>query len=174
MFPDNWAKDALIFAVENGILQGRENGDLDPTGKTTRAEAAAVLVRLLGASGGGDLSEYQDVDKKAWYYQELGTAAAMGIFRGVSQTSMAPNQSITRQEIFTAIARTLGMHAQEDTSYRAFRDAAQIKPYAQDAISALVGIGQPEGIRGRHTAAPQSGESAGAGFGAVSPAGSDL
>lgn len=145
VLPDNWAKNALIFAVENGILQGRENGDLDPTGKTTRAEAAAVLVRLLGASGGGDLSGYQDVDKNAWYYQELGTAAAMGIFRGVSQTSMAPNQPITRQEIFTAIARTLGMHAEEDTSYRTFRDATEIKPYARDAISALVESGSLKG-----------------------------
>ena len=48
-FPENWAKEPLMFAVRNGILKGRQNNDLDPTGKTTRAEMAAMLVRLLGA-----------------------------------------------------------------------------------------------------------------------------
>jgi len=42
---DAWAKDALRWAVENKIVNGRGNGVLDPKGKATRAEAAAVLMR---------------------------------------------------------------------------------------------------------------------------------
>lgn len=55
-FPDNWAREPLMFAVRNGILQGRGDYNLDPTGRTTRAEMAAMLVRLLGAKEQGDLS----------------------------------------------------------------------------------------------------------------------
>jgi len=39
----SWALDALRWAVENGILNGRGDGILDPTGLTSRAEAAQML-----------------------------------------------------------------------------------------------------------------------------------
>lgn len=44
---DGWALDALCWAVENGIITGKQNGVLDPTGPATRAEAAAMLMRYL-------------------------------------------------------------------------------------------------------------------------------
>ncbi len=42
-----WALDALRWAVENGIVSGKGNGILDPTGSATRAEAAQMLKNLL-------------------------------------------------------------------------------------------------------------------------------
>lgn len=42
-----WAADAVRWAVDGEILHGKENGILDPQGKITRAEAAAMLVRFL-------------------------------------------------------------------------------------------------------------------------------
>ncbi|WP_369298881.1 S-layer homology domain-containing protein [uncultured Neglectibacter sp.] len=52
-FPDSskagdWATDALRWTVEEGILTGKDgSGLLDPKGKATRAEVAAVLMRFL-------------------------------------------------------------------------------------------------------------------------------
>ena len=43
-----WATEALCWAVDQGILQGKDGGILDPKGMTTRAEAAAVLQRVFG------------------------------------------------------------------------------------------------------------------------------
>lgn len=42
-----WAADAMVWAVEIGLLQGRAGGLLSPAGIATRAEVAAVLERLL-------------------------------------------------------------------------------------------------------------------------------
>ena len=42
-----WAVEAARWAAHSGILNGRENGCLDPGGKVTRAEAASMLVRFL-------------------------------------------------------------------------------------------------------------------------------
>lgn len=42
-----WARSNMAWAVGNGVLSGRDNGLLDPQGQTTRAEAAAILQRLL-------------------------------------------------------------------------------------------------------------------------------
>ena len=51
-FPDSsrisgWAQSAMAWAVEKGILSGRANGTLDPGGKATRAEVAAMLRQYI-------------------------------------------------------------------------------------------------------------------------------
>ena len=46
-----YAMDALRWAVDAGILNGKGNGILDPTGKATRAEVAAMLMRYCEAFG---------------------------------------------------------------------------------------------------------------------------
>ena len=43
----DWAKAALRWAVQNGILNGKGNGILDPTGKATRAESAQMLKNFI-------------------------------------------------------------------------------------------------------------------------------
>ena len=44
-----WAEEALLWAVGRGILTGKGNGILDPTGTATRAEVAQMLMKdLLG------------------------------------------------------------------------------------------------------------------------------
>jgi hypothetical protein len=42
-----WATDAMVWAVENGILTGRTETELAPKGAATRAEAAALLMRFI-------------------------------------------------------------------------------------------------------------------------------
>lgn len=43
----DWARDAVCWAVDQGILNGKGNGILDPAGKATRAEAAQMLKNYL-------------------------------------------------------------------------------------------------------------------------------
>ena len=43
----DWARDAVAWAVDSGILSGRTGGILDPGGLTTRAEAAVMLRQLV-------------------------------------------------------------------------------------------------------------------------------
>lgn len=50
-FPDgakvsSWAQDAMRWAVGEGLIQGRDTGDLDPTGTASRAEVAIILQRF--------------------------------------------------------------------------------------------------------------------------------
>ena len=43
----SYAKDAMAWAVENGILTGKTDTTLDPKGNATRAEIATVLMRFI-------------------------------------------------------------------------------------------------------------------------------
>ncbi len=42
----DWAKEAMIWAVSNGLFQGKENNTLDPKGKATRAEIATIIYKF--------------------------------------------------------------------------------------------------------------------------------
>lgn len=42
-----WAKEAMAWAVETGLIQGRSGSSLAPDGTATRAEVATVLQRLV-------------------------------------------------------------------------------------------------------------------------------
>ncbi len=56
-----WAKDAVEYLREHGILKGDENGNVRPTDEITRAEAVAMLVRF-DESLLGDVSKMFDFD----------------------------------------------------------------------------------------------------------------
>ena len=43
----DWAYDAMAWCTVNGIIEGKDGGILDPKGKATRAEMAAMLMRFL-------------------------------------------------------------------------------------------------------------------------------
>ncbi|MBQ3900740.1 MAG: S-layer homology domain-containing protein, partial [Clostridia bacterium] len=55
-FPDgakthSYAKDAVSWAVAEGLISGTKAGDrvlLDPRGSATRAQVATILMRYLG------------------------------------------------------------------------------------------------------------------------------
>ena len=136
-FPEHWSKDALVFCVGNGIIQGRDNG-LAHEENTSRAETAAMLVRLLGGQEqSADLSCYTDADPEAWYYGELSAAVALGVMNGVSDTSLAPNAPVTREQVFTMFCRAFGIYPEDNQRWKGYTDGEKISVYARNAISAL-------------------------------------
>ena len=134
--PDNWSHDALVFAVENDILRGDEHQKLNPQKNITRAEMAAVLVRLLGATDRGDLSTFPDAEPDAWYYAELSAAFASGIFGG-SDGKMLPNAPITREQAAVVLCRAFGIVSGNRNAYTSFSDGKKVSAYACDSVSAL-------------------------------------
>lgn len=137
VLPSDWSREAMTFAVENGIYYGDHTGALHPHENITRAEMAAVLVRLLGAQEAADLSAYTDVDASAWYAPELSAAVAAGIFSGVSASRMQPNDPITREQAAVVFSRAFGIVSAERNVEKIFSDASAVSVYARDAVSAL-------------------------------------
>ncbi|MGG6311429.1 S-layer homology domain-containing protein [Paenibacillus macerans] len=44
----SYARDAILELVNAGILNGKGNGEFDPTGKIERQDFAIILARALG------------------------------------------------------------------------------------------------------------------------------
>ena len=43
----NYAKDAMKWAVTQGVMSGKGNGKVDPVGNATRAECATMIMKLI-------------------------------------------------------------------------------------------------------------------------------
>ena len=119
-----WYQAALDFARDHRILLGDPSGNMMPNDNATRAQMAAMLVRVFGCTAGKDIAHFTDVSTTAWYYSELSTAAQMNIFSGYGDGTMGPNRSITRQEAMVVIARAFAVPDGTAADIQAFRDAS--------------------------------------------------
>ena len=102
-----WYAEAVSAAVDNGLLYGKSSTIIDPNGDMTRAEMAAIINRSFGCYKTADISQYKDVSKNKWYYEDVALAVQMGTYNGRSSSSMAPDAPISRQEAMTVVARAL-------------------------------------------------------------------
>lgn len=145
--PDNWARAALLFAVRNGLLSGKDTG-LCPTDPITRAEVAAILTSLIGAKTSGDLSVFRDVDPDAWYYDSLSRAYAAGILSGGGDGTIRPGAKITRQEAVAVIARLTGLTGGMFEDLKDFQDWSKVSTWARASMMPMVRHGHIKGTAG--------------------------
>ena len=132
-----WYAEAVSAAVDNGLLYGKSSTIIDPNGDMTRAEMAAIINRSFGCYKTADISQYKDVSKSKWYYKDVALAVQMGTYNGRSNSSMAPDAPISRQEAMTVVARALELDydAYAKTDLSAFSDHSEISGWAQPYAS---------------------------------------
>ena len=136
-----WYAEAVSAAVDNGLLYGKSSTIIDPNGDMTRAEMAAIINRSFGCYKAADISQYKDVAKSKWYYKDVALAVQMGTYNGRSNSSMAPDAPITRQEAMTVVARALELDydSYSKTDLSAFSDRSEISNWALPYVRAMVG-----------------------------------
>ena len=136
-----WYADAVSAAVDNGLLYGKSATVIDPNGDMTRAEMAAIINRSFGCYAKADISKYKDVSKDKWYFEDVAMAVQMGTYNGRSNTAMAPDAPITRQEAMTVVARALELDydAYAKTDLSAFSDRNKISNWALPYVRAMIG-----------------------------------
>ena len=142
--PADWARPALDFCVENGLMS---SDDLRPAEPATRAELAAMVVRLLQAEGQAELTA-ADVNPQAWYYEELSAAVSIGVYEGTG-SALRPLDDLTRQEAMTVLARAFGVpdgrEETMETIQNSYRDGWSMDLWAVGPVSGLVEAGYVQG-----------------------------
>ena len=136
-----WYAEAVSAAVDNGLLYGKSATVIDPNGDMTRAEMAAIINRSFGCYVKADISKYTDVAKSKWYYDDVAMAVQMGTYNGRSNSTMAPDAPISRQEAMTVVARALELDydAYAKTDLSAFSDHSEISGWALPYVRAMIG-----------------------------------
>lgn len=109
----DWYRDAVIWAVENGIVTGYSNGNFGPGDAVTREQIATMLYRYSGNAGvaaQATVLDYPDAMQISDFAREaMIWAVSNGIITGQNEgTILAPQNSACRAEAATMIARYLG------------------------------------------------------------------
>ena len=105
----HWAAGYINQATQLGIINGVGNGAFGIGQNVTRAQFAAMLVRLFGWQPvvPASSSFTDNKDKSMWYYTAIETAVSNGAVLKDS-TAFRPNDSITREEMAVMLVRALG------------------------------------------------------------------
>ena len=144
-FPTGWSKVAMEAAVDNGLLNGFVDGTIKPGANLTRAEMAAIITRAFNAKTKADISAFADVNPSAWYYDYIAKAVKMGALNGKSSTMMYPDTPITREEVFTAVARVLVLSSENTSALNRYNDKENISSWALKSMCALAERGYVNG-----------------------------
>lgn len=156
----HWARTVIARMAAKHVIEGVGDTRFEPQKALTRAEFAAMLVRLLGldpASGSGNTAGFADVPHEAWYASAVETAAQAGLVKGRSGSGYEPEGTVTRQEMAVMLVRAYELKAGQSLASPAqngFADADQIGAWAGGAVAAASAAGLLQG-RGDGQFAPQ-------------------
>ena len=106
-----WYTNAVLWAAQNGIVNGIGENQFGPMGTLTREQLVTMLYRYAEAEGydvsaAADLSGYPDAGKVQPYAQEaMSWAVAEGIVEGMDDGTLNPAGNATRAQIATILMR---------------------------------------------------------------------
>ena len=109
--PDLWFYEEVLWAAENGIVEGYGNGLYGPDDEISREQLATILYRYATRCGydtapRADLSGYTDKGEIAtWAEDALSWANAIGLIKGRTATTIDPKATASRAELATMLHR---------------------------------------------------------------------
>ena len=152
-FPDvtegDWFYDAVRCAYETGLMDGVGDSLFAPNSETTRAQLATILYRLEGEPEVSGTSGFSDVAAGIWYTDAVAWAAENGIVNGTTDTTFAPGEDITREQLVTVLyryAEAKGYDVSTRADLSAYPDADQIQSYAAESVAWAVAEGLIQGF----------------------------
>ena len=147
----DWFYDAVVYAYETGLMDGVGDNLFAPNSQTTRAQLVTILYRLAGEPEPGGDSGFSDVAAGTWYTDAVAWAAENGIVNGTTDTTFAPGEDITREQLVTVLyryAESKGYDVNVSADLSGYPDAGQVQDYAQPAMAWAVAEGIVEGVDG--------------------------
>lgn len=137
----HWAKTDMEFAVNRGLLNGTSAATFSPDTAMTRGMFVTALGRLAGVDVNGcRYTNFTDVNTDAYYSPYVSWAAQKGIVKGTGDTTFAPDQAVTRQEmavIMENYAKVTGYTIPKTRAAVTFADSGSIASWAKDAVQSM-------------------------------------
>ena len=152
-----WAAQKIDSLAAAEVILGSGDYLFYPTNPITRADFIVMLDRAYGMSEALESGvvtaqgAFSDVPDNTYYTESIAAARAFGIAEGTEDNRFLPKQSMSRQDAMVFLKRTLDLtqYTLDAGSLSGFSDASQVKDYAREAVSALVGAGVIDGTDGR-------------------------
>lgn len=151
----DWYADAVGFIAARNITSGtsKTTATFSPDATLTRGQFITLLMRAYGIEPDTNSSDNFSDAGNTYYTGYLAAAKQLKISNGVGNNKFAPEQAVTRQEMFTLLYNVLKTIDQlpEGTSGKTlsdFADSASISSYAQEGMAYFVKAGAVSGNNG--------------------------
>lgn len=107
----HWAKDAILWAYNAGIVNGMTPTTFEPDGLITREQMCTIICRFADsvgydiptAEGYGIFADEEKISD--WAYDSVFVCYAAGIVNGITEDSFGPKQNATRAQACTILQR---------------------------------------------------------------------
>lgn len=138
-----WAKEAINYLYNRGIINGYGKNTYMPERSITRAEFAHIIFKAFELPFAGRESYFTDVITSDWYFHSVMACQKSGIINGYNGTIFGAHDNITRQDMAVILYRVLqfkGIIVEKGGEYN-ISDKDKIADYAVDSVIALVKAG---------------------------------
>jgi len=117
-------EEAVEVLTGLGVIEGYPDGSFEPTASVTRAEAAAMIARMmLGREKADKLPigevKFTDVPETNWAAKYIAFCANKGIIVGMGDGTFHPSENVTGTQMATMLLRALGYGVMASTRARA-------------------------------------------------------
>lgn len=147
---DGWSYPYIRAIYDKGIISGDGNGRFNPEAKVTREEFVKMILLALELKAPDAENPFTDVEAGQWYTEYVTAANAMGIVKGVTDTTFGIGLTITRQDMAVILDRAMEAAGKPfaNGAGMAFRDADDISAYAKESVAKLTAAKIIEGSGG--------------------------
>ncbi len=145
----SYAQKEIQSLVQQGIVNGYEDGTFRPDQAMTRAEFAKILSLALELKEKPEsASSFNDVAAASWYNGYVGAITELGITEGTSPGTFSPDSPVTREELVVFFMRALALEkiASQLPANAELADLNKVSGWAQAAVSLAYKIGFINGI----------------------------
>lgn len=137
---NHWASDYIKEAVSKKLFSGVDDSRFAPDDTATRGMLVTVLGRMMGNENKRDTyHSFEDIKETDYYYPHVIWAYENGIAKGISDTSFAPDLTVTREQLAVMLyncAKMRGLLSERKAASK-FTDDELISEWAREAVYAL-------------------------------------
>ena len=155
--PSIWSHAGLDYCIDHGYIAGTSATTVTPDGECTRAMIVSILYRVQGEPAkvnGYELKKlaapFDDVERGMWYTDAIWWAKLTGVVSGMSPSTFAPDDPITRAQLAVILYNYTKQFAPESLtetgSLTGFPDAGSVPSWARTAMAWAVGNGLISGV----------------------------
>ena len=123
-----------------GVIEGTSATEFSPDDSISRAELAALVLRVIEKLDPNADGKFVDVKKTHWYFGTAGSAKNEGIVNGFEDNTFRADLVITRDQILAISARVLKnemryITPENPNEYLTYADSASIPDWAKSDIA---------------------------------------
>jgi len=133
-------QESIKILAAKGIIEGTSAKEFSPEDSISRAEVAALLLRVLSQVDPNADGGFTDVKKSDWFYGTAGSAKAYGMILGFEDNTFRGNVTIAKDQILAIASRVLQREMKYITpdkpeEWLTFADASSIADWAANDIA---------------------------------------